>query len=249
MYLLTKSETLTTGVTVNLSGVTDPSPIINGKPDTFVEIPTLAPILTIDLGSAKIIDTLWLKGENLNEYTIAASDDNTTFTDLGADITVPSHGHSYTMFTNTSAYRYWRLTFSARNAADPQYRLYGVFLMRLLLDLNNKTDQPLHYRKTTPRDGVVAYETYNRNLVQYNTEDEEKSKLTFQWEHLDNGVADSLEAIWKGAPDTPELTIYPRPDREPNKIYRAKWGNEFSFRFTERDRVLGKSGQAIFEEI
>ena len=154
MYLLTKSETLAAGATVNLSGVTNPSPVIDGKPDTFIETPTLAPTLTIDLGSAKVIDTLWFKGENLNDYTIAASDDNTTFTDLSADITVPSHGHSYTKFTNATAYRYWRLTFSARGESDPQYRLYQVFPMRSLLDLNNNINRPLHYRKTTPRDGL-----------------------------------------------------------------------------------------------
>ena len=73
-------------------------------------------------------------------------------------------------------------------------------------------------RSTTDRQsrvtGVVAYETYNKNLVQYNTEGDEKTTLTFQWEHLDNDVADVLEALWKGPPHAPELTVYPRPNAE-----------------------------------
>ena len=121
--------------------------------------------------------------------------------------------------------------------------------MRLLLDLNTDEKRPLHYRPSIARDGVVAYETYNQNLVQYNTEDEEKTTLTFQWEHLDNDIADALEALWKGAPHAPDLTVYPRPNAEPDKIYIAKWKPEFGFKFTGPFSALGKSGQAVFEEI
>ena len=76
-----------------------------------------------------------------------------------------------------------------------------------------------------------------------------KTTLTFQWEHLDNAVADALEALWKGAPHAPVITVYPRPDAEPDKIYIAKWKPEFGFKFTGPFTGLGKSGQAVFEEI
>ena len=121
--------------------------------------------------------------------------------------------------------------------------------MRLLLDLNTDEKRPLHYQPTIPRTGVVAYETYNQNLVQYITEDEEKTTLTFQWEYLDNDVVDALEALWKGAPHAPVLTVYARPNAEPDKIYIAKWGQEYVFKFTGPFSALGKSGQVIFEEI
>ena len=248
MYLLTKPETLNDNVSISLTGVTDASKVIDGKLNTFVETPTLAPILVIDLGSAKQIDAVFLKGKNLQNYDLSASDDNVTFTDLETDITVPSHGNSFVTFTNTTAYRYWRLSFSQRGASDPNYRICEVFLMRLLLDLNTDEKRPLHYQPTIPRTGVVAYETYNQNLVQYITEDEEKTTLTFQWEYLDNDVADALEALWKGAPHAPMLTVYARPNAEPDKIYIAKWGQEYVFKFTGSFSALGKSGQVIFEE-
>ena len=95
----------------------------------------------------------------------------------------------------------------------------------------------------------MAYETYNQNLVQYNTEDDEKTTLTFEWQHLDNDVADALEALWKGPPHAPVLTVYPRPNAEPGEIYLAKWKEEFGFKFTGPFSGLGKSGQAVFEEI
>ena len=249
MYLLTKSETFTTNTSAALSGVTDGGAVIDGKPDTFVETPTRAPTLTIDLGSAKVIDATFIKGENLQDYNISASNNNSTFTDLATGVTVPSHGNSFVTFTNTTPYRYWRITFSARGASDPNYRVAEVFLMRLLLDLNTDEKRPLHYRPSIPRDGVVAYATYNQSLVQYKTEDAEKTILTFQWEYLDNDVADALEALWKGVPHAPELTVYPRPNAEPDKIYIAKWKPEFGFKFTGPFSALGKSGQAVFEEI
>ena len=249
MYLLTKSETLKSGVAVTFTSGTDTGNIIDGDLTTSSETSNRNPNLTIDLGSRKVIDAVFLKGENLQDYDLRASNNNTTYTEIEADITVPSHGHSFITFTNTTAYRYWRITFPARQASEPNYRIHEVFLMRLLLDLNTDDHRPLHYRPSIGRTGVVAYETYNQNLVQYNTEGSEKTTLTFQWEYLDNDIADVLEALWKGPPHAPELTVYPRPNAEPGEIYIAKWKEEFDFKFTGPFTDLGKSGQAVFEEI
>ena len=249
MYLLTKSETLETGVTVTFTNAVDTGNIIDGDRTTSAETADRDPNLTIDLGARKVIDALWLEGENLKDYDLQASNNNITYTNIQTGITVADGRYNFLTFPNTTPYRYWRLAFSQRGASDPNYRVAEVFLMRLLLDLNTDEKRPLHYRPSIPRTGVVAYETYNQNLVQYNTEDEEKTTLTFQWEHLDNDVADALEALWKGAPHAPELTLYPRPNAEPDKIYIAKWKPEFGFKFTGPFSALGKSGQAVFEEI
>ena len=170
MYLLTKSETLNTGVTVTFTSGTDTGNIIDGDLTTTAETANRSPNLTIDLSARKVIDALYLKGENLQDYNISASTDNNTFTDIETGIAVPSHGNSFVTFTNTTAYRYWRLSFSRRGASDPNYKIHEVYLASLLLDLNTDEKRPLHYRPSIPRDGVVAYETYNQNLVQYNTE-------------------------------------------------------------------------------
>ena len=196
MYLLTKSETLETGVTVTFTGGSDTDNIIDGDLTTSAETANREPNLTVDLGTRKVIDALWLKGENLQNYDLRASNNNITYTDIQTGVTVPVHGNSFVTFTNNTAYRYWRLSFSQRGASDPNYRICEVFLMRLLLDLNTDEKRPLHYQPTIPRTGFVAYETYNQNLVQYITEGEEKTTLTFQWEYLDNDVADALETLW-----------------------------------------------------
>ena len=249
MYLLTKSETLASGVTVSFTSGTDTGNIIDGDRTTTAETANRSPNLTIDLSARKVIDALWLECENLQDYDLQASNNNITYTTIRTGETVTAGRYSFLTFQNTTAYRYWRLAFLQRGASDPNYRVAEVFLMRLLLDLNTDEKRPLHYRPSIPRDGVVAYETYNQNFVQYNTEGEEKTTLTFQWEHLDNDVADALEALWKGSPHAPALTVYPRPNAEPDKIYIAKWKSEFGFKFTGPFSALGKSGQAVFEEI
>ena len=249
MYLLTKSETLNANASATLTGAADTGNIIDGDHKAYSETTARAPNLTIDLGVRKVIDALYLRGENLQDYDPKASNNNITYTDIHTGETVTAGRYSFVTFTNTTAYRYWRLAFSQRGASDPNYRVVEVFLMRLLLDLNTDEKRPLHYRPSIPRDGVVAYETYNQNLVQYNTEGAEKTTLTFQWEHLDNEVADALEALWRGSPHAPVLTVYPRPNAEPDKIYIAKWKSEFGFKFTGPFSALGKSGQAVFEEI
>ena len=49
----------------------------------------------------------------------------------------------------------------------------------------------------------------------------------------------------KGHPHAPVLTVYARPNAEPDKIYIAKWGQEYVFKFTGPFSALGKSGQAL----
>ena len=65
MYLLTKSETLQTGVTISFTSGVDTGNIIDGDLTTGAETVHRNPNLTVDLGSRKVIDALYLKGENL----------------------------------------------------------------------------------------------------------------------------------------------------------------------------------------
>ena len=58
-----------------------------------------------------------------------------------------------------------------------------------------------------------------------------------------------LNRFGKAHPTPLTLTVYPRPNAEPDKIYIAKWKPEFGFKFTGPFSALGKSGQAVFEEI
>ena len=249
MYLLTQSETLESGVTVSFTSGSDTGNIIDGDLTTSAETADRDPNLTINLGSRKRIDALWLKGENLQDYDLQASNNNITYTDIETDVTVTDGLYSFLTFQNTQEYRYWRLAFSQRGASDANYRVAEVFLMRLLLDLNTDEKRPLHNRPSIPRTEVVAYETYNGNTVQYNSDEDEKTRLTFEWQHLDSEVADALEALWKGPPHAPTVTVYARPNAEPGEIYLAKWKEEFGFKFTGPFSALGKSGQAVFEEI
>ena len=63
MYLLTKSETLTPGVSVSLTGIANAGNIIDGDVTTAVETADREPVLNIDLGSRKTVDTVFIKGE------------------------------------------------------------------------------------------------------------------------------------------------------------------------------------------
>ena len=56
MYLLTKSETVASGVTVIFTGGSDTGNIIDADLETFSETAQRAPNLTVDLGSRKAID-------------------------------------------------------------------------------------------------------------------------------------------------------------------------------------------------
>ena len=78
MDLLTKSATLETGVTVSFTSGSDTGNIIDAELTTSVETSDHNPNLTIDLGTRKVIDALWLKGENLQDYNLQASKTKST---------------------------------------------------------------------------------------------------------------------------------------------------------------------------
>ena len=255
MYLLTPPHTLDDYDAVTLSGVSssDVGAVIDTDLTTYVDTATLAPVFTVDFGAggSKVVDAIFIKGENLNNYTLYGS--NTSVTDtsnqLGVAMAVPSHGNAFQTFTNLDAYRYFRLEFSARDASDPHYRIHEIFFMSLLLDLNTDEDRPLDYQPSIPRTGAVAYNVYNGNTVQYNSEGDEKTVLKCEWANLDADVAAELESLWKGPPHAPEITLYRRPNTAPGEIYVAKWNSEFGFKFTGAFKGLGKGGRAVFEEV
>lgn len=227
MYLLSLPHT---PQSATFTSVTDTAPIYDTDLDTFVETPNTAPTLVIDLGAARRVDTLFLKGANLHGFTLAGSNNNSAYTNLDMTQTAPSHGNVFRTFTNTVAYRYYRLTFSARQGTDPAYRMHEVYLMSMILDIDNDNDRPPINQITLPGDHVVAYDAYNDATIEYRLQGgNAKVQLTFGWEQLDETVADALAAIYAGDPIAPELTVYPQPGAEPDKIYRAKWVSDVNF--------------------
>ena len=272
MYLLTESETLTSpgrqtsaaadNISAVLSGVSDAGSAIDGRYDTYVETANATPVLDIDLGSAKVIDAIWLKVGNVDSYTVSVSNDNRTFSVLKTAEAVSSDGYSYLNFINSTAYRYWRLGLT-RAPGAAKCEVYEVLLMRVLLDLNTDEKRPLHYQNMTSPVAGVTYSTYNQRVVQYQSSQQGIRTLTFGWESLDEESVDALERLWKGPPYAPVLTVYPRPDGERGEIYRAKWGASFGFDFIRGGRrgvqmnpgppgegfgALG-SGKVVFEVI
>ena len=77
-----------------------------------------------------------------------------------------------------------------------------------------------------------------------------KRRLTFEWQHLDNDVAEALETLWKGPPHAPELDCLSTPQCGAGGDLSGKMAKRsLDFKFTEAFHALGKSGQAVFEEI
>ena len=195
-----------------------------------------------------MVNALWVEGENLKDYDLQASNNNINYTTIRTGETVANGRYSFLTFTKHNAVPLlgWHFPNAGIRSELPCGR--GV-PDALALGPKHRREASAPLSTVYPTRGVVAYETYNQSLVQYKTEDAEKTILTFQWEYLDNDVADALESLWKGVPHAPELTVYPRPNAEPDKIYIAKWKPEFGFKFTGPFSALGKSGQAVFEEI
>ena len=60
-----------------------------------------APNLTVDLGVRKVIDALWLEGENLKDYDLQASNNNITYTDIHTGETVTDGNATVSSYSKT----------------------------------------------------------------------------------------------------------------------------------------------------
>ena len=252
MILLTSSITFFDYRTLSLTGVTDATPLNDGDRFSFVETASLTPVYEIDFGAGKsyVADTIWIKGQHLQNYTMSASHDGSTFTTLISNQTVPSSGISYKKFTNVTAYRYWRVTFSTRNNADPLYRIYGIYFMNQELDLQDEVDRPIGYR--APRQRGIFYRALNGDLVWFEPEGTffGKATVTLRWGSLANAKVKALKAIWEGRSSyATKFGVYPRPESEPQNLFMCRWVGDFEFRYSGTRIEHGQEGTLTFQEI
>ena len=205
MYLLTKSETLNTGVTVTFTSGTDTGNIIDGDLTTNAETANRSPNLTINLGVRKVIDALWLNGENLQDYDLQASNNNITYTDYSHRRNGCQRTQQLPHIPKTQppiATGGWHFPTRCIRSELPGGRgVSDVSLARPKHRREASTPLPDRLSRAT---GLWRMRPTIRTLCSTTPKAMEKTTLTFQWEHLDNDVADALEGPLERGHPTPQ---------------------------------------------
>lgn len=255
MLLLTDSITLTAHDAISLTDATTTANLVtDGNLRSSVSVPSLSPIFDIDFGPDKkaVADAVFIKGSNLNDYTVSVSDDNDNpnYTVLGSTYTVPANGHSFERFTNTTSYRRWRVSFSARGSSDPLYRIHEIYLMQVLLDMDTDEDRPLRIRAV--RNRGIFFRAATGDLLWFDPTgfSQGQTTINLEWDALSNNMVERLKSVWQNRLLFDKLlTVYPRPSVEPKNIYYVRWQNDFEFRYSGTRIEHGQSGTVVLREV
>ena len=237
MYLLTESQTYQNGTSVTGDG-TDANNAIDYKFNTYWTA-TGSRRITVDLGSAKTIDSIWFHCTNVLTWQLSYSTNNSSYANVFSSTQdgAISGYHYHIGFTERTA-RYWRLTISSLRNSGAPILCYELQLMKLLLDCsedaydsNNKYElrRPMEYKFETQVRDSGSYNTYGSTGITGISTLTEKGKEQFsvKWDYIPESIRQQLYNIWLGPPVNPVITVFPAPTKTVIKhqsVVNSKFG-------------------------
>ena len=153
---------------VLLTSVTDASAAVDGDKDTSIEAPSALPRLRIDLGTAQVVDAVWVKADQ--GFNLFAGNTTGSLSSIVSGIT-PTDGISYHEFDNSTAYRYYQLRFSG--SGD----IYEVMLLRRLFEVPDPNIDEEPFFPVSARANALRYDSLARSGGQ-------KIRLSCEWRQL-----------------------------------------------------------------
>ena len=249
VYLLSSPFTYLPGVSASGNGSNHDNAIDYRLDSYWGYTAAGTPQLTFDLGEARTIDSVWFKSENVDDFQLQYSTNNSTWNNAFSTQEGNDDGYNFNIEFDEQTARYWRIRITDRVSDTEETRLYDVKLMKLMREFDANSERPIEVIPTTD-DNSEAYRTGDGDLiVDDGLSVAGKTYIRMSWSFLPDTIVDELEEIWLGPPRKPYLTIFPRSDDFPNRIFLVKWDAPFEFSYTTEDTSGGQSGTIDFLEI
>lgn len=251
-YFLSRNETYRVGVIASGTDFNS-NPVGNAidyKFDSFWENNDVTPIIKIDLGANKTIDSFWMQEDNIATYTLEHSSDDVSYSPVLSTQATDASGFTYVITFAKQTSRYWRLTINSKTVGGNTVKLYEIQLMELKLNLATAEDRPTRFTKTKRDYFNGSYRLANADLVVYGGLSERgKSDIDIEMTYVTDANHIILETLWKGPPTHPIFTLFPEPTRFRSEIFQVHWLNGFDFQYAGQSTTFGYSGIIQAKEI
>lgn len=199
----------------NITGAQNTDRITDGDPNTLATITSATLVFT--LASIQIINRFFLQSENISAITLEGSTNNSSFVTMLNNVSVPNDGVLYQEITNTTAYRYYRLTLSGSGTR----RIARVYLMNEELDLRDWQPNVQFNQQTT---GVTRFELYDGEEVSVEVNPRNKTELNCEFVYTPIVPISKLRNLWLSQK---EIIVYPILSYMSARIYRCVFDNNF----------------------
>lgn len=251
VYFFNKSWVSESGISASSSGGSDvvghlPAKVYDYDKITYWENDGATPSLIIDLGVARLINSLWMYQDNIDDFDLYYSSNGSDWTKV-ADGTQADKGDGiwwFFDFTDVTK-RYWKITVTSKVGAG-NVKIYELMLLELRLTLSEDVDLPSMV-VVTPKDMIGgSYPLVDGSVTSY-AGIREYSSIEIEFKNVPELVYDGLYLLYS-IPLRYPLVILPDDDK-PDKIYRCLWDDtDFNLHYDQPLKLSGFSGTLKFME-
>jgi hypothetical protein len=251
VYFFNKSWVSESGVSASSSGGSDvighlPAKVYDYDKITYWENDGATPSLIIDLGVSRLINSLWMYQDNIDDFDLYYSDNGSDWTKV-TDGTQTDKGDGiwwWLSFTEVTK-RYWKVEITAKGAGN--IKVHELMLMELRLTLSADVDLPSMV-VVTPKDTIGgSYALVDGSVTSYaGIKAYSDIEITFQ--NIPSDTYDDLFELFTTPSLRYPLVVIPDDDK-PSYIYRCIWADDaFNFKYSQSLKLSGFDGSMKFME-
>ena len=215
--------------------------------NSYCEIVDAAPEISVDLGTARTVDSLWFKSDNIDTYEIYYSSDGSAWTLEGTEQTGNTDGANYWIGFTSRSYRYWKIKVTGKTGAG-NVKFYEIMFMELRLTISDKLYFPklmVEFEDTAGGGYVLA----DGSWTSYSGE-QVYAKIEMTWDvPTPKANRDNLYTLYSTPTVRPMMVIIPDIDNYPDGAFQVVWDQqEFGLTYGMAYKGAGFSGSLKFRE-
>lgn len=189
--------------------------------NTFWKTDAATPSIVIDLTEATLIDSFWMKAENVKTYAIYHSANGVDWTAVVDAVQEYDGDKFYWMlgFTEQNK-RYWKISISEKYASSDYVKVYEFMLLYKAIEI---TDYP-EIIKINPSDRIGgSYKLSEGSMATYSGQ-KVYAEITIILQYLQQATRDAFYTLFS---EHNKLAVFPDV-MYGNQIYRVVWDTKFS---------------------
>ena len=246
VYFFNKSWVSESGVSASSSGGSDvaghlPAKVYDYDKSTWFENDGATPSLIIDLGTARLINSLWLYQDNIDDFDLYYSHNGSDWDKVTDGTQIDKSDGIWWFFDFTDATRqFWKITITSKVGAG-NIKIHEVMLLELRLTLSEDLDLPSMV-VVTPKDTIGgSYNLVDGSITSY-AGIRAYSEIEITYQNIPSETYDDLYELFTTPYLRYPLVILPDDDK-PSYIYRCIWSEDaFNFKYSQSLKLSGFDG-------